>query len=195
MMKGVLMGAGLGAGINMLRGKDPFQGAMMGGIGGGLASGFSSALANAGATTAGGTMAGEGASMMMNEAVRNASTPTLGGILGNSPLDDAISNIGTKGLGLLEEQTGITSKDLNTMALTQGIDIATEGNPDNTIRHEQIQNVTSQYPVEKAPSGNLNVLGPQEAETFGLGTDPKIIQNTLYEDPRFRVKRARIGGI
>jgi len=194
-MKGVLMGAGLGAGINMLRGKDPLQGAMMGGIGGGLASGFSGALANAGATTAGGTMAGEGASMMMNEAVRNAGTPALGGILGNSPLDDAISNIGSKGLGLLEEHTGITNKDLNTMALTTGIDMATEGNPDNTIRHESIQNVKADYPVEQAPSGNLNVLGPQEAETFGLGTDPEIIQKTLYEDPRYRVKRARIGGI
>ena len=91
-MKAALLGAGLGAGFNMMRGKDPLQGAMLGGLGGGLASGASGYLAS-GAT---GPMAKAGASMMMNP----VASPSLagGGLLsnmmaGNTPLDKMVSTI------------------------------------------------------------------------------------------------------
>ena len=156
------------------------------------------------------------------EILTNSTGATSGGLLSNfgdkvsnfftseSPLDkaigegfDKVSGMYDKGLGILEDETGITSKDLNTLALTQGVDMATEPNPDNQIEHAQIQGKEANYPVNPEPFGNLNVLGPQEATTFGLGTDPKIIQGALYENPDHNLnsredlirKRRRIGGI
>lgn len=189
-MKGALLGAGLGAGFNMMRGKDPLQGAMLGGLGGGLASGASGYLAS-GAT---GPMAKAGASMMMNP----VASPSLasGGLLsnmmaGNTPLDKMISTGFEKGMGLLNDSTGLTKQDLGQMALGQGIGALTP-EKQQAIQHQVGQMKEANYPVNQAPAGNLNVLGPQEAETVGLGTDPELIQKTLYEDPRYRRQR-RIG--
>lgn len=189
-MKGALLGAGLGAGFNMMRGKDPLQGAMLGGLGGGLASGASGYLAS-GAT---GPMAKAGASMMMNP----VASPSLagGGLLsnmmaGNTPLDKMISTGFEKGMGLLNDSTGLTKQDLGQIALGQGISALTP-EKQQAINHQVGQIKEANYPVAQAPAGNLNVLGPQEAETVGLGTDPELIQKTLYEDPRYRRQR-RIG--
>lgn len=215
----MLLGAGLGAGVNMLRGKDPLQGAMMGGALGGIGSG----LSTMGAAGAGGAGAGylqgsphlvSGATLSNPFSTGVASEVAMGGkftpnILtgggnavsnsglltnmasGNTPLDKMISTGFEKGMGLLNEHTGITQQDVGRMALGQGIGALTP-EKQQAINHQVGQIKEANYPVAQAPAGNLNVLGPKEAETIGLGTDPELIQETLYEDPRYR-KQRRIG--
>jgi hypothetical protein len=222
-MKGMLLGAGLGAGVNMLRGKDPLQGAMMGGALGGIGSGLSTMGAAGASGAASGAGAGylQGAPHLVSGATLSnpfstgvASEMAMGGkftpniltgggnavsnsgllsnmMSGNTPLDKMISTGFEKGMGLLNEHTGLTQQDVGKMALGQGIS-ALSPEKQQAINHQVGQIKEANYPVAQAPAGNLNVLGPQEAETIGLGTDPELIQKTLYEDPRYRTQR-RIG--
>lgn len=211
---------GLGSGLSSLGGAGATAGATEGALAGSphLASG--STFANPFSTGVASTLPEIGS--FTPEILTNSTGATSGGFLSGvgdgvsnfftseSPLDKAISNgfdtvneYYDKGLDLIEDETGITSKDLNTLALSQGVNMATEPSPDNTIQHAQIQGKEANYPVNPEPFGNLNVLGPQEATTFGLGTDPKVIQGALYENPNHTLnsredllrKRNRIGGI
>jgi hypothetical protein len=182
MAESVLMGAGIGAGVNMLRGKDPLQGAVMGGAAGG-AFGAGGVGAGAGGAGAGGTVVSQGPAHLGTAVATNtgAVAPHLVSETANSGLLSSLGNasdVFKSGQGLLQDTFGISPEQQNMEMLKFGIDKMTP-EQQQQIQHANLAQVAGN---PNAVGGGVNSVGPTEQQ-ISMGGSPY---------PNFR--QIKIGG-
>lgn len=189
----MLTGAGIGAGVNLLRGKDPLQGAVLGGAGGAMAGG---AFGGAGAGSTAGKVFSQGPAHLGNVATSQAFTPGIltqgantagGGLL--SGFGDKLSNLATT----INDTTGMENKDWTMLGLSNIDKLTPE--QQQQIQHANLPQLAGNPTAIK---GQVNTVGPIDqqiakggTQTFGLGPQEEIEQRSMYQNPAWG---RRIGG-
>lgn len=179
MMKAMLTGAGIGAGVNLIRGKDPLQGAVLGGAGGALAGGINGgSLLSSGAGATGGNAVAQGASHLgANMATSQAVTPSIlqtgsnvtgGGLFDN--FGTGLKNLATS----VNDTTGMENKDWTMLGLSN-IDRLTP-EQQQAIAHANMPPVQGN---PNAAGGQVNSLDPIEAQAMSGRNYPNFLNNRI----------------
>lgn len=175
-MKSMLTGAGIGAGVNLLRGKDPLQGAVLGGAGGAIAGGINGGSLLSSGATGGGAVA-QGASHLGNVATSQAVTPSILQTGSNVAGGGLFNNFGTglKNLATtINDTTGMENKDWTMLGLSNLDKLTPE--QQQAIQHANLP------PVQGNPNpagGGVNSLDPVEAQAMLGRNYPNFSNNRI----------------
>lgn len=183
-----LIGAGIGGGVNLLRGKNPLQGALLGGLGGAATGGMSNYFNTGsllGASPVGQQVANAAMGSVPASAVGNA-------VVGNSVADMGLKQVGetfynpeyffglNQGMPLFTGGQGLLSNAMDMASTSIPEALKNELTAQNMVGVANILNQQTQAPrISSAGGGGLRVGGPVQYQPLSTVSMPTRTRRTL----------------